>query len=128
MKNEAAFQKNFAQVASLLGCKLNTIPDIIPLKRYGKLVAHKRPHDAVLITPKKVYCIEFKYKYGKLSPHQKRTGEALEAINRSAYYVVRMKPKKNKHIYTIETTKEVIYETSDIKALVEYFKNIPYYL
>jgi len=111
VKREANFAKDFGLVAKLCWCNLEIVPDFIPLKRYGKIVAHRLPFDAVLITSHKVYCIEFKYQYGKLIDHQERTGQRINRINQ-CYYVVRKKVnKKMQPIYTIETEgKEIIFK------------------
>ena len=127
-KPEKDFQNAFAQLAQFMGCTLEEIPDYIPdgdgRGGYRKFKAKKRPFDAVLVTPLRVYCLEFKYQNGVCLPHQENTGRRIRKVNRVAYFVVRKKVlKKTGTIYTIEDDlKNVIFQTNDMHKLIKIFK------
>jgi len=115
MKPEAQFEKDLELLAPMFGCAYFKIPDVIPLKRYGKLIAHVRPFDAVLVTPKRTYAIECKINYGKLSPHQLRNRERVDEIN-GTFVVLRKIFLKNKIKYRIELL-DGKWETDDIREV-----------
>ena len=122
-KGEKEFALAFQHLASLMNCRSEFIPDVIPLKRYGKIIAHRRPFDAVLYTPDKVYSIEFKYQYGKLKDHQRQTGKAINDIILS-YYVIRKKVNSKLHtIYTIENVNgDNLFQTNDLQNIIVAFR------
>jgi len=125
-KPETEFQNAFAQLAQFRGATLETIPDFIPERKagggYTKFRAHKRPFDAILATPIKVYCLEFKYQHGSLLPHQENTGRRIHIVNPEAYRIVRKKLLKKGFVYSVETyKKEVEFETGDLLKFVDFF-------
>jgi hypothetical protein len=122
-KHESKFATAFVNVATVYGCHVDIIPDVIPLKRYGRIVAHKRPYDAVLVTPDHVYCIEFKYQFGKLKLHQHNTGKRINKINQ-CYYVVRKKVStKLVTTYQIENIhKLIIFKSHSLADIIDKFK------
>ena len=115
MKPEALFEKDLGKLAPLFGCEYIKIPDIIPLKKYGKLIAHKRPFDAILVTPKTNYLIECKIGYNQLKPHQTAYMERVNEINVS-FVVLRRIFLTKKIKYRIELA-DGVYETTDIKDI-----------
>ena len=115
MKPEALFEKDLGKLAPLFGCEYIKIPDIIPLKKYGKLIAHKRPFDAILVTPKTNYLIECKIGYNQLKQHQTAYMERINEINRS-FVVLRRIFLTKKIKYRIELA-DGVYETTDIKDI-----------
>jgi len=128
---ETDFQNAFAQMAQFKKCTLETIPDYIPVpdgyningkRKYKKFQAKKRPFDAVLVTPKNVYCLEFKYQNGIALPHQKNTGNRITNINKTAYFIVRKKVLKSGTTYSIEdNVKRTRFKTTYMEKLVEAF-------
>ena len=89
-KNESPerdFESELTRIAPLYGCLYIKIPDFINAP-VNKIIAHKRPFDAVIITPLQNFCIECKYGYNKLLPHQKDTQDKINKINKS-YFVIR---------------------------------------
>lgn len=115
MKPEAQFEKDLELLAPHFGCVYFKVPDIVPLKRYGKIVAHRRPFDAVLVTPKRNYVIECKINTNKLSPHQEMNRERVDAIN-GTFVVLRKKFLKKGIIYIIELL-DGKWKTDDIREV-----------
>jgi len=121
MKKESAFEKQLEVYAPIYKCLYMKIPDIIPLKRYGKITAHRRPFDAILLTPTANYLIECKVDNNTLKPHQQATQERINAINGS-YYVLRKKFLKKGIVYRIEQQNTVLLATDKIDDIFKYFK------
>jgi hypothetical protein len=115
MKPEAQFEVDLRNIAPHFGCEYIKIPDVIPLRRYGKIIAHQRPFDAVLVTPKITYVIECKVNYNNLAPHQTRYRERVDEINGS-FVVLRKIFLKKKIKYRIELL-DGKYETDDIRDI-----------
>ena len=124
-KNESPerdFEAELTRIASLYGCLYIKIPDFIHA-RENSIIAHKRPFDAVIITPLQNFCIECKYGYGKLKDHQKLIGDKINLVNRS-YFVVRKKiyVKTRAIEYRIEQN-EFVFCTSKIDDIFKFFKD-----
>jgi len=128
MKHEQKFEKDLERIAPLFGCLYIKIPDFIPLKRYGDIIAHRRPFDAVLFMPYRdkfyggnTFCIECKIDNNKLKPHQKVTQDKICEVNKS-YYILRKKFLKKGVVYRIEQPeKNVLWETNKIEKIIEFF-------
>ena len=115
MKPEAQFEKDLELLAPHFGCEYYKIPDIIPLKRYGKITAHRRPFDAILVTPKRNYVVECKINTNKLSLHQTRNKERVDEIN-GTFVVLRKKFLKKGIVYHIELL-DGKWETDDLREV-----------
>ena len=112
MKPESQFEKDLEYSAPIYGCQYWKIPDVIPLR--GKITAHKRPFDGVMVTPNGNLCVECKIGYIKLKTHQIRSQQITNTINKS--FVVLRKIFNKKIKYRIELADE-IWETDDIKLI-----------
>ena len=121
-KPEEQFEKELTRSASLYVCLYIKIPDFIHA-RENRIVAHKRPFDAVLITPLQNFCIECKINYGKQKDHQKLIGDKINSVNRS-YFIVRKKiyAKTRAIEYSVEQNK-FIFHTTKIDDIFKFFKD-----
>ena len=121
-KPEEEFEKTLIHIAPLYGCLYIKIPDFINAP-VNKIIAHKRPFDAVIITPLQNYCIECKINYGKQKDHQKLIGDKINAVNRS-YFIVRKKiyAKTRAIEYSVEQNK-FIFHTTKIEDIFKFFKD-----
>ena len=83
-------------------------------KRYT-MTEKKRPFDCVLIFPDNTICVECKYMYNHLEPHQKEIGRKMDAAvpERMAWCVIRM----------IEHTSKVTLRTSVKYQIEDYERN-----
>ena len=124
-KNESPerdFEKTLIDIAPLYGCLYIKIPDFINAP-INKIIAHKRPFDAVIITPLQNFCIECKINYGKQKEHQKLIGDKINSVNRS-YFIVRKKihAKTRDVEYRVEQN-EFVFCTSKIDDIFKFFKD-----
>ena len=124
-KNESPerdFEAELTRIAPLYGCLYIKIPDFINAP-VNKIIAHKRPFDAVIITPLQNFCIECKINYGKQKEHQKLIGDKINAVNRS-YFVVRKKiyAKTREVEYRVEQN-EFVFVTTKISDIFKFFKD-----
>ena len=124
-KNESPerdFEAELTRIASLYGCLYIKIPDFINAP-INKIIAHKRPFDAVIITPLQNFCIECKINYGKQKDHQKLTEDKINSVNRS-YFIVRKKiyAKTRKIEYRVEQN-EFVFCTTKIDDIFKFFKD-----
>jgi len=124
-KNESPerdFEAELTRIASIYGCLYIKIPDFINAP-VNKIIAHKRPFDAVIITPLQNFCIECKINYGKQKDHQKLMGDEINLVNRS-YFVVRKKiyAKTRAIEYSVEQNK-FIFHTTKIEDIFKFFKD-----
>jgi len=119
---ERDFEAELTRIASLYGCLYIKIPDFINAP-VNKIIAHKRPFDAVIITPLQNFCIECKINYGKQKDHQKLMGDEINLVNRS-YFVVRKKiyAKTRAIEYSVEQNK-FIFHTTKIEDIFKFFKD-----
>ena len=119
---ERDFEAELTRIASLYGCLYIKIPDFINAP-INKIIAHKRPFDAVIITPLQNFCIECKINYGKQKDHQKLIGDKINLVNRS-YFVVRKKiyAKTRAIEYSVEQNK-FIFHTTKIEDIFKFFKD-----
>lgn len=106
-RNEAHFEKHFAEFATLRGWYYFKIPDVIPYtKRSGMKgvpKAHQRPFDGILAMPFGNIAIEFKMQYNKLTQHQRTALHRIVLLNGLAF-VVRYIERKNNYVYQLERT------------------------
>ena len=121
-KPEEQFEKELTRIASLYGCLYIKIPDFIHA-RENRIAAHKRPFDAVIITPLQNFCIECKINYGKQKEHQKLIGDKINSVNRS-YFIVRKKiyAKTRKIEYRVEQN-EFVFCTTKIEDIFKFFQD-----
>jgi hypothetical protein len=123
MKPEAKFVSEFKKAATLRGWIVAPIPD--PKGTY--INQAYRPFDFVLITERKVFCVEAKYQNNSLLPHQKGTSEAIETINPMAYWIIRKRRLLKGTVYSVEKyrngKKEVIGE-GGLDAILDHFKMV----
>jgi len=124
-KNESPerdFEAELTRIASLYGCLYIKIPDFINAP-VNKIIAHKRPFDAVIITPLQNFCIECKINYGKQKDHQKLTGDKINSVNRS-YFIVRKKiyAKTRAIEYSVEQG-TFIFHTTKISDIFKFFQD-----
>lgn len=108
MTPEKQFEKAFAFACNVAKCLYVKIPDAIMTKarlahirQTGRSDEPLKPFDGILITPNGNLCLEFKYQYGKLSPHQQDNREAINKINDS-FVVVRLKVNTKGTVYFAE--------------------------
>ncbi len=121
-KPEAGFKSDFKQACSVFGCLLIDIPDPVPS---ANLRIHnwekKRPFDVVMVTPKKIFCIELKYGYNKQMEHQKETEQKILNINQIGYFVVNKRKSRHGNVYSIIQNESEILKTRDITEIIKYF-------
>ncbi len=136
-REEAKFEKNLATAASYLKCCYIKIPDPIygsrrvrAMKAGQNFIERRRPFDGLLIVPKDdehyggTYCIEAKFGYNKLAPHQFNSLSIVNNINGMAY-LVRARNLKRGTVYTVEwPEKEVLFETEDLVEFITWFKEL----
>jgi hypothetical protein len=103
MKPEKQFQKDLEKVAALNGYMLIDIPDAPQSAelRY-KNREKKRPFDCVLVAPAGVWCIELKYGYNKLMPHQLALHRKIGDVNNKAVIILRKIQLTNSVVYREE--------------------------
>jgi hypothetical protein len=74
----------------------------------------KRPFDGLIIAPKFVLCVELKYGYNQLEPHQRAYGARIEDTN-GMYVVLRHVELPLRNAYRAETsTKKQLFECDNI--------------
>jgi len=122
MKGEARFEKELEQIAPLHGCLYVKIPDtkMLNAKNRHRNREQKRPYDANLITPAGTICIEAKFNYNNLEPHQKEIGEKIERTN-GQWCVLRKIERRCGAIYRVENSKkDVLLETETIREILDF--------
>lgn len=100
------------------------IPDIIVTREMldsassrGRLTARKLPCDGILITPLGAICIELKYAYGQLKPHQIANCVEANLISPCSYLVLREKKNRYYIEHHSEKSREVLTECDSIADL-----------
>lgn len=121
MKPEQIFERELKRIAPLYKCAYVKIPDtkMLNANNRNNNRENKRPFDGMLITPNFNYCIECKYQYNKLLPHQNIMKIMVDAINNS-YYIFRKRKLKEGFVYTIEKN-GILLKTNKIEELIKYF-------
>ena len=125
---EKNFEREFAKLCQVANMLYIKIPDPIMTKERLSVMARRgisdeplRPFDGILVKKDKVYCLEFKYQYNKLSKHQEEYQNAINAINQ-CFFVVRKIKRKSGICYQIQYNNNVILETEKIEDLIIAFK------
>jgi len=105
MKYEQAFEKELQRIAPLVKSRYYKIPDTKMLNRQnrGRNREEKRPFDAVLATPYGNACVECKYGYNTLKPHQARNKQDIDSLNGS-FFVLTKRQRKRKAVYICENS------------------------
>lgn len=131
--SEKIFEKELSHVAAMHHCAYYKIPDPVVTAQKIKdrknymITEEKRPFDGVLVTPNGNYCIECKYNYNSLAPHQKENLERINSINGSAWVLRKIEKLDDtgyKRIYVKyrkEKNGEVILETDNPMDLIKSF-------
>ena len=122
MKQEAKFEKQIAGIAGLYGSAYFKIPDtrMLNAKNRWKNREAKRPFDGILVTPHKNICIEVKYQYNQLEPHQKINEQIINDINNKSFFVVRKRKLKNATLYSVEKNGKKVFENTEIERMIEW--------
>ena len=124
-KNESPerdFETLLQENAPLFNMLYIKIPDFINAP-VNKIIAHKRPFDAVIITPLQNFCIECKIDYAKQKDHQKLTGDEINLVNRSYFVVRKIICLKGCCVkYRIEQN-EFVFVTTKIDDIFKFFKD-----
>jgi hypothetical protein len=104
IKPEALFESHMKNTAPLVGCLYIKIPDTQMLNRNNRYdhKEKKRPFDGIIVTPTGNWCVELKYGYPKLMPHQKQNQDRINEINRSFIVIRKIKRIQFKHKYRLE--------------------------
>jgi len=128
VSHEKYFEKEFGYYCPMYGCLYVKIPDAIMtgdridlIKMRGRSDEQKKPFDGILITPQGNLCLEFKYAYGKLRPHQKDWMEEINRINGS-FFVLLKRELKTGSTYYIFKGGHLVHKNTSVKPVVHFLK------
>jgi hypothetical protein len=126
VSHEKYFEKEFSYYCPGIGCLYVKIPDAIMtgdrlamMQLRGRSDEQKKPFDGIMVTPHGNLCLEFKYAYGKLRPHQMAWMEEINRINGS-FFVLLKRELNTGSTYYIFKGGQLVHKNCSVKPVVQF--------